>query len=236
MYIDTNYQDRKNKIARYFDKTAVHAWEKLTSNEPLSKIRESVRRGREEMKLHLLSSLGEDLTGLSVLDAGCGTGALSIEAAKRGAKVTAVDISPSLIKIAKSRAPRHIKGGGSVDFFWGDMADSSLGYFDHIVLMDSIIHYKPGDAVDLIKGLSERCGSSLVFTFAPSTFLLKILINFGKCFPKKDRAPFIEPVSEEYLKKLLSAELPKWRFGTTEKITSGFYRSTALELRHHIEL
>ena len=45
------------------------------------------------------------LAGKVVLDAGCGTGALAVEAAKRGADVTAVDISPTLIGIAKERLP-----------------------------------------------------------------------------------------------------------------------------------
>ncbi len=42
--------------------------------------------------------------GMEILDMGCGEGRHSIELARRGYKVTGVDISPILIKAAKSRA------------------------------------------------------------------------------------------------------------------------------------
>ena len=42
-----------------------------------------------------------------MLDAGCGTGALAIEAARRGAEVLAIDLSPTLVDLARERAPAH---------------------------------------------------------------------------------------------------------------------------------
>ncbi len=230
MFFDSGYQARRHQIASYFDKTAVNAWEKLTSNEPLSKIRESVRLGREKMKNHLIALLADDLKGVSILDAGCGTGSLAIEIANKGAEVTAIDISPSLIKIAKSRTPKQFENNGSVNFIWGDMLESSLGEFEHIILMDSIIHYSPKEAVQLINALGSKCSKSLIFTFAPYTPILGAMISIGKLFPKKDRAPFLEPVSEKYLLNLLKENLPDWKVGQIKRITSGFYRSQAVEL------
>ena len=40
-----------------------------------------------------------DLSGRRVLDAGCGTGTLAIELARRGAEVVAIDISPTLVAL-----------------------------------------------------------------------------------------------------------------------------------------
>jgi SAM-dependent methyltransferase len=45
-----------------------------------------------------------DLTGTSVLDVACGTGAVAIEAARRGATVTGVDSSPRMLAAAARRA------------------------------------------------------------------------------------------------------------------------------------
>lgn len=42
--------------------------------------------------------------GDRVLDVGCGTGALSLRAAKRGARVKAIDINPGMLDIARQKA------------------------------------------------------------------------------------------------------------------------------------
>jgi len=46
-----------------------------------------------------------DVTGLRVLDAGCGTGYLSRKLAGRGAGVVGVDFSPNMIAIARAASP-----------------------------------------------------------------------------------------------------------------------------------
>ena len=89
-----SYQERRGQIETYFDRTAVQAWARLTSNAPLGRIRATVRAGRERMRNTLLSWLPVDLRGARLLDAGCGTGALAVLAAQRGAQVVAIDLSP----------------------------------------------------------------------------------------------------------------------------------------------
>ncbi len=42
-----------------------------------------------------------------VLDVGCGTGSLSLHAARRGARVKGIDIDPRMLEIAKERARRE---------------------------------------------------------------------------------------------------------------------------------
>ena len=112
-----NYQQRRAQIEHYFDRTAADVWARLTSDEPVSGIRETVRAGRESMRSTLLSWLPDDLSGKKVLDAGCGTGVISIELAKRGAHVVAVDLSSRrgwrLILTVKER---H----GGLPFFYCD--------------------------------------------------------------------------------------------------------------------
>lgn len=53
----------------------------------------------------VLWELVGDVSGLDVLDAGCGTGYLTRELARRGARVVGVDVSERMIEIAKSSAP-----------------------------------------------------------------------------------------------------------------------------------
>ena len=51
-------RQRRSEIEHYFDRTAVAAWEKLTSDAPVGRIRQTVRAGRDEMRATLLSWLG----------------------------------------------------------------------------------------------------------------------------------------------------------------------------------
>ena len=120
------YTDRRSQIEDYFDRTAVQAWEQLTSDAPVGRIRTTVRAGRDKMRTTLLSWLPQDLSGRRVLDAGCGTGALAVEAARRGADVVAIDLSPKLVELARQRAHQSLPRIGSLDFRSGAMLDEKL--------------------------------------------------------------------------------------------------------------
>ena len=225
------YQERRGQIETYFDRTAADAWAKLTSDAPVSGIRATVRAGRDRMRAFLLDSLPSNLEGKRLLDAGCGTGMLAVEAARRGAEVIAIDLSPSLIALAHERRPETL-GSGSVDFRVGDMLDPELGLFDHVVAMDSLIHYAARDVVKVLGALGTRTQGSMLFTFAPRTPALSMMHAVGRLFPRGDRAPSIEPVSQKALRSLLAQEPRLSAFGTgrSQRVESGFYISQALEL------
>lgn len=228
----TPYIERRTRIETYFDRTAIEAWTQLTSDAPVSKIRATVRAGRDQMRAILLDQLPQDLRGRRLLDAGCGSGALAVEAARRGADVVAIDISERLIALAKERTPQDL-GGGSIEFGVGDMLAASHGVFDHAVLMDSLIHYEPGDAVEALGGLAGRVTRSIHFTYAPNSAALSLMHAAGRLFPRGDRAPSIVPVSSARLRSQLLSHprLIGWRIGRDERVKSGFYTSHAQELR-----
>jgi magnesium-protoporphyrin O-methyltransferase len=185
-----SYLDRRGEIETYFDRTAIDAWATLTSTAPVSRIRRTVRAGRDQMRNLLLSWLPADLSGRRILDAGCGTGAFAAEAARRGAQVVAVDISPKLVQLATRRAAEEF-GTNNIEFRVGDMLNPALGRFDHVVAMDSLIHYPAGDIVTALERLAVRTGTSVLFTYAPKTPLLALMHTVGRVFPAKDRAPAI---------------------------------------------
>jgi magnesium-protoporphyrin O-methyltransferase len=227
------YEQRRSKIEDYFDRTAVKAWEQLTSNAPVGRIRSSVRAGRDRMRAQLLDWLPADLSGVRVLDAGCGTGALALEAARRGAEVVAIDLSPQLVDVARRRVD-EVQGStpmaGRIDWRSGDMLDAGLGHFDHVVAMDSLIHYDEADMVRILGSWSLRTQHSLLFTFAPRTRLLAAMRSVGSLFPGNNRAPWIEPVAETSLRQRTRQQMPAWTTTRTQRVSSGFYTSQAMEL------
>lgn len=85
-----------------------------------------------------------DVAGLRVLDAGCGTGYLSVELARRGAEVVGVDESPEMVRVARRNADR---AGVVVDLHTDDaqslgtIADASVDRIvSNYVLMDLADH------------------------------------------------------------------------------------------------
>lgn len=223
------YAARRGELLQYFDRTAVEAWKRLTSDAPVNRIRATVRAGRDDMRRALLDWLPADLQGARLLDAGCGTGALSVEAARRGAHVVAVDLSPTLVGLAGERLPRDL-GRGVIDFHVGDMLDPALGRFDYVVAMDSLIHYRPRDTVRVLEGLAERSSHSLLFTFAPRTAALSVMHAVGRLFPRGDRAPAIEPVREKTIDRLITSNITGWTVHRTHRVARGFYISQAMEV------
>ena len=181
------------------------------------------------MRATLLNWLGEDLHGKRILDAGCGTGALAVEAARRGAHVVAIDLSPTLVHLARTRIPAQV--AHLVDFRSGDMLAPALGHFDHVVAMDSIIHYQTNDAVQALAQLAERTSGSIMFTFAPRTPFLAAMISVGRLFPRADRAPWLEPMAEARIARLMQGQrsLDSWHCARTQRVSSGFYKSQAME-------
>jgi magnesium-protoporphyrin O-methyltransferase len=225
------YDERRGELKTYFDRTAVEAWKRLTSDAPVGRIRRTVRAGRDTMRSTMLDWLPVDLRGRRVLDAGCGTGALAVEAARRGADVVAIDLSPTLVDLARERTA-GMAGAGSLTFLVGDMLDPALGGFDHVIAMDSLIHYRKQDVARVLDGVARRTSGSIVFTFAPRTALLTAFWAVGRAFPRSDRAPALEPVAENDLRKVIAGTsgLSSWKTHRTQRVASGFYTSQAMEL------
>lgn len=225
------YDKRRGQLETYFDRTAMEAWKRLTSNAPVSGIRATVRAGRDRMRATLTAWLPADMHGFRLLDAGCGTGALAMEAAQRGASVVAIDLSPNLIALARERLPNNASRG-RIDFRAGDMLDPSSGTMDYVVAMDSLIHYEAHDVIAALENLASRSRHGILFTFAPSTPGLELMHKIGKLFPRSDRSPAIEPIREAHLRALIaeSAVLASWRITHSTRIKSGFYISHAFKL------
>ena len=233
------YAARRDALETYFARTAIEAWKAFATDAPVSRVRRTVRAGRERMRELMLAQLPRDLRSWRVLDAGCGTGAMTVELARRGAEVLAVDLSPGSIAFAQENWPADVPSA-RVRFVSGDMLETGAGRFDAVVAMDSLIHYAADDAVDALAALAARCSRRIVTTHAPATRALRAMHAVGKLFPARDRSPAIVPTESTELRHRLerrlaaamaTGELPsRWAVGATRRVASGFYTSQMLVL------
>jgi magnesium-protoporphyrin O-methyltransferase len=218
-----NYAATLTRVEDYFDKSATKVWERLTSDAPVSRIRQTVREGRDRMRALMLGQLPADLTGCRVLDAGCGAGQMTAELAARGADVVAVDISPALVAIAQARLPAA--DAARVTFASGDMT-ANHGRFDYVLAMDSLIYYGTRDITDALHRLGSRTDQAVVFTVAPKTAFLMTFWTLGKAFPRADRSPVMVPHAYATLHKATEGRLTR-----IDRVSRGFYISECLEYR-----
>ena len=222
----TDYAATRDRVEHYFDRTATKVWERLTSDAPVSGVRATVRAGRDQMRALMLAQLPTDLRGARVLDAGCGTGAMAVELAQRGAEVVAVDISPALVDIAELRMPPEL--APQITWVKGDMLDQTNGRFDHALAMDSMIYYSAADIAGLLDKAAQRVNGKFVFTVAPRTPALMAMWRIGKLFPRADRSPVMIPQTTAAIAQALRKTGVKGRLAEADQIKSGFYISKAL--------
>lgn len=221
-----DYAATRDRVEHYFDRTATRVWEQLTSDAPVSGVRATVRAGRDQMRALLLARLPQDMTGLRMLDAGCGTGSLAVAMAERGARVVAVDLSPALIAIARERAPQAV--AEQITWVAGDMLDATDGTFDGAVAMDSLIYYAP-DAIAAVLGrAAPRMRGPILFTLPPRTPALMAMWRVGKLFPRRDRSPVMIPQNAADIAAALRSAGVPGRLQEHGTVKSGFYISSAM--------
>lgn len=76
------------------------------------------------------------LTGKRLLDVGCGTGKSFLEMLPRGWRVTACDVSPAMLELARRKA------GDAVELAVADMLDlPHFGEFDLVWALDDAVNY-----------------------------------------------------------------------------------------------
>lgn len=224
-----SYTATRARLEQYFDRTASRTWERLTSDAPVSRVRQTVREGRDAMRAAMLARLPQDLTGARVLDAGAGAGQMTEELALRGAMVVAADISPSLLEVARRRIDPALHD--RITFAPGDMLDEAHGAFDYVLAMDSLIHYSASDIGAALVRLARRTRGAIVYTIAPRTPFLTAFWLAGKLFPASDRSPRIIPHSDASIEAELRSRGINARPDRVLRVSRGFYISQAMELR-----
>ncbi len=118
------------------------------------------------------------LRGARVLDVGCGAGLLSEALAREGAQVTAIDLAPDLIKIAKLH---RLESGVEVEYRLTPvetLADEMPAAFDAIVCMEMLEHVPdPGAIIAACATLLKPGGRLFLSTLnrTPAAFALAIV-------------------------------------------------------------
>ena len=179
-----NTVDDKTVVKEYFNATGFDRWRRIYGDGEVNKVQLDIRTGHQQTVDTVLSWLEADnnLAGLSVCDAGCGVGSLSIPLAQAGAKVFASDISDKMVGEAKERAEDILGNTSNLTFAVQDLEGLS-GSYHTVICLDVLIHYPQDKAAQMISHLASLAESRLILSFAPKTFALTLLKKVGELFP-----------------------------------------------------
>ena len=154
------------------------------------------------------------LAGAQVLDVGCGGGLLSEALAGEGAAVTAIDLAPELIKVARLH---RLETGVEVDYRLQSveaLASERPASFDVVTCMEMLEHVPdPGAIIEACSTLLKPGGRLFVSTLnrTPAAFALAI-------------------VGAEYVARLLPKGTHQYRDFIRPSELGGWLRAAGLQL------
>ncbi|MEH2273095.1 MAG: magnesium protoporphyrin IX methyltransferase [Nostoc sp.] len=184
-----NVADDKTIVREYFNSTGFDRWKRIYGDGEVNKVQLDIRTGHQQTVDTVLGWLKADnnLPQLSICDAGCGVGSLSIPLAVDGAKVYATDISEKMVEEGKDRAKQTLGNTENPTFAVQDL-ESLSGSYDTVICLDVLIHYPQEKADEMISHLCSLTQSRIILSFAPKTCALSILKKIGSFFPGPSKA------------------------------------------------
>ena len=216
-------------VKDYFNAVGFDRWRRIYGEtEEVNKVQKDIRLGHQQTIDKVTEWLQADgnLAQISVCDAGCGVGSLSIPLAQAGAEVFASDISEKMVIEAEKKAKLALEDTDNISFAVQDL-ESLGGKYHTVICLDVLIHYPTEEAAKMISHLASLADSRLILSFAPKTLFLVILKKIGEFFPGPSKTTRAYQHKEaEIISILLDNGFHIERKGTT---STRFYFSDILE-------
>ncbi|CAH9104761.1 unnamed protein product [Cuscuta europaea] len=228
----------KEVVKEYFNNDGFHRWKRIYGvGDDVNKVQLDIRWGHSKTVENVMKMLTDEgfLRGVTVCDAGCGTGCLSIPLAKEGAIVSASDISAAMVSEAKEKAEEELSKRRDGDklptmvmpkFAVKDL-ESLEGKYDTVVCLDVLIHYPQSKADAMIAHLASLAENRLVLSFAPKTYYYEILKRIGEFFPGPSKATRAYLHAETDVEQALAKV--GWKIRKRDLITTRFYFARLVE-------
>lgn len=198
--------DDKTIVKEYFNATGFDRWRRIYGDGDVNKVQLDIRTGHQQTVDTVLDWLKADdnLSNISICDAGCGVGSLSIPLAEAGAKVYASDISEKMVGEAKERAESVFGNINNPTFAVQDL-EALSGKYHTVICLDVLIHYPQDKAAEMISHLCSLSETRVILSFAPKTCALSLLKKIGSFFPGPSKATRAYLHRESDVKKILES-------------------------------
>ena len=129
--------------------------------------------------------------GAAVLDVGCGTGKVSIGLSKAGYKVTGLDVSEEMLRLAEENSRR---AGLNIPFICQPIAEAEIHQkVDAVTAVCDVVNYLAGSELDAFfqsAGRLIKYGGMLIFDIS-SPYKLRQIIGDNIFFEDRDDVTYI---------------------------------------------
>ena len=182
--------DDKTVVREYFNASGFDRWRRIYGDsDEVNQVQLDIRKGHQQTVDTVINWLKADgnLAGLSICDAGCGVGSLSLPLAQAGAKIYASDIAEKMVGEAKKQA-QSILSAEQLPVFDVKDLEGLQGKYHSVICLDVLIHYPQEKAASMITHLSSLADDRLIISFAPKTIAYTLLKKIGDFFPGPSKA------------------------------------------------
>lgn len=181
--------DDKTIVKDYFNSVGFDRWRRIYGQAQVSKVQLDIRTGHQQTVDRVMGWLESDrnLSQITVCDAGCGVGSLSIPLAQAGTRVYASDISERMVAEGKDIALAVTGNSNNPAFLVQDL-EKLAGRYHTVICLDVLIHYPDGEIPQMIAHLCSLAESRIILSFAPKTSALSLLKKIGGFFPGSSKA------------------------------------------------
>jgi magnesium-protoporphyrin O-methyltransferase len=224
----TNALDDKTIVKDYFNATGFERWRRIYGDGDVNKVQKDIRIGHQQTIDTVIKWLKADgnIKEMSICDAGCGVGSLSIPLVEAGAKVFASDISEKMVGEAQEKAKATLADHSNLTFAVQDLEGLS-GKYHTVICLDVLIHYPTEEASAMISHLASLSEQRLILSFAPKTLCLTLLKKIGEFFPGPSKTTRAYQHKEKEVIKILKEN--GFSLARTSMTSTRFYFSRILE-------
>jgi magnesium-protoporphyrin O-methyltransferase len=187
LFADREASETGARVRKYFETSGFSRWTAIYGSGDIPPIWKVIRDGHD-IAMQTVVEWVSAAKGHTVLDAGCGTGNLSIALANHGFEVEAFDVSAPMVHFAKYINNGRTKGIPP-RFLVGDIASlaGAARQYDVVCCLDVLFHYPYDEVKEMLKRLASLASYKLVGSFALRSPMNDLWMKIGQRFHAKNR-------------------------------------------------
>jgi magnesium-protoporphyrin O-methyltransferase len=215
------------RVKGYFETSGFSRWTAIYGEGSIPPVWSVIRDGHQRALEKVIAWIQDD-PPRNALDAGCGTGTLSVRLADCGYRVDGFDISAPMVSFARYNTRDRMRGEAP-QFFVGNIAelDAAPQSYELVCCLDVLFHYPYDEVLSMIDKLAGLSSHKVIGSFALRTPANSFWMSVGKRFHKKNRMTSIHLLSyDEFERAFYRAG---FRVTRTHRVKRFFYDSYVFE-------